>query len=113
MATSIQHKRGDTFLFSAVLRESKTGPVTDLTNWEIASMIRDADDVLIDEVTVTVTNAANGAYTLRVDETTAWPVGAAYWDIQYTDDSGIIRSTETIPVQIIEDITYPDPEPTP
>lgn len=113
MATSITHKRGDTFLFSAALRASKTGPATDVTDWDITSMIRDAEDVLIDEITVTVTDAANGAYALRVDDTTAWPIGTAYWDIQYIDDSGIIRSTETIQVQIIEDITYPDPEPTP
>lgn len=111
MATSIQHKRGDTFLFSAVLRESKTGPVTNLTSWEVASMIRDAEDVLIDEVTVTVTDAVNGAYTLRVDDTTAWPVGTAYWDIQYTDSADVIRSTETITLLIIEDVTYPEPTP--
>lgn len=111
MATTVQHKRGDTFLFIAVLRETKTGPVIDLTDWTIASMVRDADDVLVDQVTVTVTDAANGAYSLRVDDTTAWPVGTTYWDIQYTDADSIIRSTETIALQIIEDITYPEPTP--
>jgi hypothetical protein len=111
---SITHKRGDTFRFAAVLRESKTGPVIDLGGWVIASMIRAADtDALIAELTVTVTNAAQGAFTLRADDTDAWPVGTAYWDIQYTDPGTVIQSTETISVQILEDVTYPDPAPAP
>jgi hypothetical protein len=109
MATSITHKRGDTFLYDAVLRQSKSGPVIDLTDWTIASMIRDGEDVLIEELTVTVTNAALGEYSIRVDDTTAWPVGTAYWDIQYTDSNDIIRSTDTMNLNIIEDVTYPEP----
>lgn len=109
MAASAQHKRGDTFLYAAVLRESKTGPVIDLSGWTIASMIRDADGVLIEELVVTVTDAANGAYTISAADTTAWPVGLAYWDIEYTDTHGVIQSTDTVTVSILQDITFPDP----
>lgn len=111
MATSIQHKRGDTFLFEAVLRESKNGPVIDITDWTLESMVRDADSVLIAELDVTVTDAAQGEYTVSADDTSDWPVGLAYWDIQYTDDAGVIRSTDTIALAIIQDITYPEPTP--
>ncbi len=111
MALTLEHKRGDTFRFSAVLRETKTGPAMDLTGWTIASMVRDADSVLIDTLTVTVTDAAAGEYSLLVEDTSAWPVGQAYWDIQYTDDGDVIRSTETIRLNIIEDVTYPEPTP--
>ena len=113
MATTVSHKRGDTFVYSAVIRESKSGPAIDLTGWTIASMIRDADSLLIADLDVSITTAASGAYAIRADITDEWPIGQAYWDIQYTDADGVIRSTETINLQIIEDVTYPEPEPVP
>ena len=99
----IDHKRGDTFLMAC----TRTG--TNIASWTIASMLRDKNDALIAECEVTVTNAAQGQYTLRVDDTTAWPVESLYWDIQYIDDGGIIQSTETIRVRVKPDVTYPEP----
>lgn len=107
-ALTLEHKRGDTFLYSATLKETATGPAIDLSGWQIAAMIRDADLNLIDSITVTVTDAAQGEYTLSVDDTTAWPITKARLDIQYTDDAGVIRSTDTIGLKIVQDITYPD-----
>lgn len=107
--TTVQHKRGDTFLYAAALLESKTGPVINIADWTITSMIRDLDGMLIADLTVTITDAAQGEYTVSLDDTADWPVGWAQWDIQYEDDGGVIKSTETVRVKIVQDVTYPDP----
>lgn len=106
---SIQHKRGDTFLYAAVLRESKTGPVIDILDWTITSKIRDLDGALIADLDVTITDGLLGEFSIRKDDTTAWPIGWAVWDIEYRNYSGVITSTETVRVRILPDVTYPDP----
>lgn len=106
---TVEHKRGDTFLYSAVLKETKTGPVIDIRGWTITSMIRDLDGLLIADLTVSITDGEQGEYTVSADDTAAWPVGWAQWDIQYVDDGNVIKSTETVRVKIVQDVTYPDP----
>jgi hypothetical protein len=103
---TIEHKRGDTFLYDAALKETATGPAIDITDWVIAAQIRAVDLTLIEDITVTVTDAAQGEYELYVADTTTWPIGKARMDVQYTDNTGVIRSTETIDVKIIQDQTF-------
>ena len=98
-----EHKRGDTFVKSNVV-EDANGPV-DITTWTIASSLRDADDTKVADCVVVVTNASAGAYTLTVADTTLWPIGALFWDIQYTDGDDVIFSTETIQVNVLLDQT--------
>ena len=99
----IEHKRGDTFVKSNVV--SDANGTVNITGWTIASSLRDADDAKISDCAVVVTNATVGAYTLTVANTTAWPIGALFWDIQYTDSNGVTFSTETIQVNVLLDIT--------
>lgn len=96
----IEHKRGDTFLFSCTRAD------TDLTDWTIASQVRDISLNLIATCDVTITDAAEGKFTVQVDDTTAWPIDLLLWDIQYTDNAGIIQSTETVRVKVKQDVTY-------
>lgn len=97
----IDFKRGDTFLMAC----TRTG--ANIAGWTITSMLRTSSNALVAECDVTVTNAALGQFTVRVNNTTAWPVEALSWDIQYVDDGGIIQSTETIRVKVKPDVTYP------
>jgi hypothetical protein len=97
------HKRGDTFYKTNVVSDDN-GPVN-IAGWTITSQLRDPADVKIADCVVAITDAAAGAYSLTVANTTAWPLGALFWDIQYIDGSGVIFSTETIQVVILMDIT--------
>lgn len=94
-------KRGDTFTALAQ-REG-----VDITNTTIRSQIRFG--AWSHELTVTVTDAANGEFTLSAsaDWTRLWPTGTARWDIEYTDN-GNVHSTETIALTIVEDVTHDD-----
>jgi hypothetical protein len=109
MSVSIKHKRGDTFIYHGVVRETRNGPVMNITDWTITSMIRTQTDALIAEADVTITDGAAGEYTVRVDNTIGWPVDYLHWDIQHADGAGDIRSTETVLLRIVADVNYPDP----
>jgi hypothetical protein len=80
-----------------------------ITDWTITSMIRTQTDALLAEADVTITDGAAGEYTVRVDDTTEWPTDYLYWDIQHADGAGDIRSTETVLVRVVKDVTYPNP----
>lgn len=98
MAT-IPVKRGDTF--SAVCQREGV----DITATTIRSQIRSGS--FRQDLTVTKTNAAAGEFTLSATAADAelWPIGNATWDIEYTD-SGAVRSTETVKLRIVEDVTH-------
>ena len=97
--TTPQIKRGDTF--QALCQ--RVG--VDITSTAIRSQIRAGS--WVQDLTVTKTNAATGEYTLSATATDAelWPVGNAVWDIEYTD-AGNVRSTETVKLRIVEDVTH-------
>lgn len=92
-------KRGDTF--EALCQ--RVG--VDITATTIRSQIRAGS--WVQELDVTKTNAATGEYTLSATAADAelWPIGLAQWDIEYTD-AGNVRSTETVKLRIVEDITH-------
>ena len=94
-------KRGDTFTALA----QRVG--VDITETTIRSQLRSGNWRYT--LTVTVTDAANGEFTLSApaSDTRLWPVGAAKWDIEYTD-SGNVHSTETVSITILEDVTRDD-----
>ena len=100
--TTLSIKRGDTFLYTASLSDD-AGP-TNITGWTIASQVRDDNDALVATLNVTVTNAALGQFTVRHDDTSAWPARLV-WDLQYTDAAGVVRSTETIVLSVMADVT--------
>lgn len=101
-------KRGDSFKPSMTV--SNGNVPQNITGWTIASQIRDKDDVLVAALEVFDRHDTLGIYNLRptVDyPETGWPVGTAYWDIQYTDTNGTIVSTQTITLRIERDVTKP------
>jgi hypothetical protein len=97
--TTPKVKRGDTFS-AACQREG-----VDITATIIRSQIRSG--AWVQELTVTKTNAATGEFTLSATpaQSEFWPIGKAVWDIEYTD-SGAVRSTETVNLLIVEDVTH-------
>lgn len=103
MAT-ITHKIGDTLDWVITLTEGG-GPV-DLTTWSILAQIR-SGATLVDQLTVTLTDAENGQFRLSATpaETELYTVGAFSCDIQFTDDSSDVFSTETFTVNVIADVS--------
>ena len=104
MAT-VTHKRGDTFELSCAL-DNEGNPV-DLTNFTISAQIRDSRDEILQALTVTITDAAAGAFTLgaTATETEGWGVDRYQCDIEFTGASGEVNSSETFLINVIKDIT--------
>jgi hypothetical protein len=92
---TIPHKRGDTFLLTCT---------TDvpLTGYSIASQVRDKSFKLIAQLTVNITQTSpTGIYTLSYPAgSSSWPVGLLECDVQYTDNTGFIVSTETFEIDV-------------
>ena len=104
MAT-LNHKRGDTmdFLFTA----ETSGVAIDLTGYTITSQARATDDTVLQSFTVTITDAANGQFTITATnaETELWSPGQYNMDIEFVDGSGTVVSTETFVLNVIADVT--------
>lgn len=105
MNTSL--KRGDTFLPAIAVTDGAGAPLS-LAGWLIKSQIRDATQRLVADLDVINRVDASGTYTLRPAATTpeaGWPVGDHLWDIQYTNPAGVVMSTDTILVSVLQDVT--------
>lgn len=104
MATII-HKRGDTFELAATLENE--GNAVDITNFTITAQVRESDDTLLQALTVTVTDAAAGAFTLSATpaQTETWKVQKYESDIEFIDGGGEVNSSETFIINVIKDIT--------
>lgn len=100
----LQFKRGDTFKLSVLLTDSN-GDAVDITGYTIESQIRQPTGELISSLTATITDATGGAFELEDTDTQEWPIGCQFQDIQYTDTGGDVNSTQTIKVDVKEDIT--------
>lgn len=100
---TVNHKRGDTFSFSAVFAVDGVA-VTGLAN-KLKCQVRTRKDVLVAEMTITE-SATPGTYIFIVADTADWPLGELYYDIQMTDDAGIITSSETVAVLVEKDVTH-------
>ena len=101
-----QHKRGDTFNMSGQVDVTDNGiAIPDLTGWTGSAQIRTLDDVLVADLEFTWLNAATRTCKLYKLTTTAWPIGIAEIDIQLTNASAEIVSTETVQIEIVKDVT--------
>ena len=99
MATSnITIKRGDT-LFLQCSVASNSLPQS-LQNWQIKSTVKYGPRQ-VSNLTVTKTS---DSFTLQ-GSTTNWPVGVLQCDIQYTTDAGVVISTETFNITVVQDVT--------
>lgn len=100
-------KQGDTFLLS--LAVTVDGVAQDCTLWEVQSKIDEHKNPQADPVAdlvVTWLDRAAGLFTLSAD-TSTWPIGNLFFDIQYTTDSAQIITTDSVLVQIIHGETGP------
>ncbi|HJV73180.1 MAG TPA: hypothetical protein VJ654_03075 [Noviherbaspirillum sp.] len=105
MAT-IDFKLGDTFEYSGQFKDATGNPV-DMTGWTTRSQIRDkATKSLIVELTTSWLDITLGIFHLVTDaDTTAWPVASLLMDIQLTDSLSRVVSTDTLTINVIEDVT--------
>ena len=107
MTTQIKHKRGDDFVLAARVTEDDGATPINLTGWTIRAQIRTSTDALVAEIDVTVTDVADGRYTLIAAGTDGWPLGVHRADIEYIDQAGRVISTETFWVPVERDETRP------
>lgn len=99
---TIPHKRGDTFLYNAALTNEQ-GPF-DITNVSIRCHIRQGDNLIAEAVIAKQVPGTLGLYSIRVDDTTAWPTKVLQSDIEYTINGQVI-SSETFEINCQRDIT--------
>jgi hypothetical protein len=101
----VSHKRGDTFIFSAQVKDEDESSI-DLTGWQIRSQIRKENFTVVDTLVITITDAVDGKYQISSNkDPNTLPLGEHHWDIEFTDSSGRVISTETLIINIVEDIT--------
>lgn len=102
---TINFKRGDTFRLDGTYIEDRVAAALPTG---IKAQLRNASGTLVAELTVTRTDAPNGKYSLSTSvDTSSWTPGQLlYGDIEFTDSSGVVVSTETYLVNVIKDQTH-------
>ncbi|MBL0304369.1 MAG: hypothetical protein IPQ23_22210 [Cytophagaceae bacterium] len=103
MTVSIPFKRGDTFVIQNTV--SINSVAQDITNWTIASKVRQGS-AFVDELVITKVDAVNGVFQVKKQDTTLWPAKTIQCDIQYTLASGQVISTETFDIAVAADVTF-------
>jgi hypothetical protein len=101
----ITHKRGDTFELTLTLENQ--GIAVDITLYTIACQIRDQDDLLIQDLTVTKIDPTNGVFTITATdtETSTWPLLKLDADVEFIEPDATVSSSETFNIQVNKDIT--------
>lgn len=102
---TITHKRGDTFELSCTLENE--GVAVDITNFTITAQVRELDDTLLQALTVTKTDAVNGAFTLTATsaQTETWDPATYESDIEFIEGGGEVNSSQTFTIAVVKDIT--------
>jgi hypothetical protein len=109
-AVAIEHKRGDTFEHVLVL-----APVVaegEMAGFEPTSQIRTSRGELIADLECSwVDDPARTLVRIFLEDTSQWSPGYNHeMDVQFFRSSdGYTRSTQTILVRVVKDITQPDP----
>lgn len=99
-------KRGDTFNLACTYKQN--GVAYDLTNFTIRSQVRDSSGALIEELAVAKADQATnpGVFVLSAADPMDWPVDVLSCDIQFSDAEGVVRSTQTFQIPVVEDVTH-------
>jgi hypothetical protein len=97
-------KRGATFAFSAIRRDSVTLARLSLVGVTVKCQVRVIDngvEKLLGTAVIVITNAAQAEYGVTIANTITakWPLGEVFADISYTE-AGVVRKTETFSVWI-------------
>ena len=108
MVVEISAKRGDTFGEDVIayIDDAMTTP-RDLTGVTVACQGKLVGSNTTISLTVTITDAAQGLFRLSADAaaTALWETGYYAMDIEFTDSTGVVNSTDTFYLKLIEDIT--------
>lgn len=107
MADTYEHKRGDSFdILVTIPARFADGYFVGHT---VASQIRQtgAEGAKVADLTCAWVDAlTTRALRLQCLDTSAWPVGAAQFDVQFTRTSdGFVLSSTTAPIFIVPDVT--------
>jgi hypothetical protein len=100
----ITHRIGSTFELQCQYTDSNAKPI-DITNINIKSQIRDSANKLIADCVVTKVDNQAGKFTMRVSDTSKWPVARLFQDIQYTLSDGRITITTPINIHAVASVT--------
>jgi len=106
---AIEQKRGDSLSYLGMIPATYVDGY--FSDWVLSAMIRSfpyytlIDNLIVEWVDPTTARE----FTVTKIDTTAWPVGTAVMDIQLTRPDGFVRSTDTVQIEIVHDVTYPDP----
>lgn len=108
MAVGFEHKRGDSFALAGQLLTSIDGAPVDLTGVAIRAQLRDGD-ALVADLAASITDAAQGRYSLskHYADTESWPIKGLSLDVEFTWPGGTRRSTQTVLVRVLKDVTLP------
>jgi hypothetical protein len=103
MNTLSPFKRGDTFILVCTYKTD--GTPTPIAGKVIASQIRRANNELIANMVVEPDDINPARFALSPDsDTSEWPLETLFCDVEITED-GFVRSSETINIPVIRDIT--------
>lgn len=99
-------KVGDTFILACTYKQN--GLPYDVTIFTIRSQVRDSEGMLVSELTVTKADQSTnpGVFVLAASGATAWPIDVLSCDIQFSDSEGVVRSTQTFKIPVVEDVTH-------
>lgn len=98
----IVHKRNDTFFYRAELK-NEDGTEIDITDFVVKSKARGLFSLSIGNG-ITVIDPTNGVFELRTETTNA-KIGLYQVDVEFTDLSGVVFSSESFEIDIIADVT--------
>jgi hypothetical protein len=103
MKSITNFKRGDTFSLACIYKVDNVA--TSVSAYDIDSQVRDSQGNLIQTLTVTKL-PETGSFTLTADaeDTASWPQSVLKCDLQFSEN-GIVRSTETFNVVVVNEIT--------
>lgn len=98
-------KRGDTFAMTCTYKQD--GAAHDITSVDVKCQVKQGS-TLVTEMNVAKANQSSnpGVFVLvpQSADTALWPLGNLLCDIQFTE-GGVVRSTETFYINIIEQVT--------
>ena len=100
----ISIKRGDTFILNVSLKDEAGQPIA-LPVDKLRSHVRDSKDVLLANLSISA-GATSGQYVFRAPSTLDWPVGSRLNMDLEMDIDGSIRSSETVGINVIKDVTH-------
>ena len=99
-------KRGDTFTLACTYKQN--GVAVSVADFTIRSQVRDSSGDLVAELAVSKADqvAYPGVFVLAAADPMNWPVDILSCDIQFSDSEGVVRSTQTFQIPVVEDVTH-------